>query len=214
MNTAKIILSALIGIFSISSCSKSAGNQALKEKKITTENIAVNDSTSIIYFAGGCFLGAEHFFKQINGVTATEVGFAYGHTDNPTYKDVINKKTDFAETVKVIYNPKILDLNLLVDLYFLTIDPAGLNKQVNDIGDRYWTGIYCTSEQQLLSINKRIKTDGVKHSRPIVVEVSALEKYYKAEDYYQDYLEKKPGSYHINPELFKVAKAANRKNDQ
>ena len=170
---------------------------------------------SVIYFAGGCFWGTEQFFKQVNGVTATEVGFANGHAKNPTYKDVIGKKTGYAETVKVTYDPKKVDLNLLLDLYFLTIDPTSLNKQGNDIGDQYRTGIYYTSAQQLPSINKRIKTEAAKHRKPVVVEVTPLKKYYKAEDYHQDYLENNPGGYcHINPALFKVAKDANKKNVQ
>ncbi len=213
MNTVKIILFTLLGIFSISSCSNSAGNKALQEKATVPRNINSNDSTSVIYFAGGCFWGTEHFFKQINGVTATEVGFANGHTEKPTYEDVIGKETGYAETVKVTYNPEKVDFNLLLDLYFLTIDPTSLNRQGNDIGDQYRTGIYYTSDEQLPSINERIKSEVAKHSRPVVVEVTPLKKYYKAEDYHQDYLENNPGGYcHINPALFQVAKDAN-KND-
>ena len=212
MKTAKIILSTLLAIFSIVSCSNGADNKAIEEKAAVTENINSEDSTSVIYFAGGCFWGTEHFFKQVNGVTATEVGFANGHSKNPTYQDVISKNTGYAETVKVTYNTKKVDLNLLLDLYFLTIDPTSVNKQGNDIGDQYRTGIYYTSDQQLPSINARIKTEAVKHHRPIVVEVTPLKKYYKAEDAHQDYLENNPGGYcHINPALFKVAKEANKK---
>ena len=205
-------MTAVLGIFSITSCSNSSGNQSLPKEAIIPENINNQDSMSVIYFAGGCFWGTEHFFKQVNGVTATEVGFANGHTENPTYDDVVGKKTGFAETVKVTYNPKEVDLNLLLDLYFLTIDPTSINKQGNDIGDQYRTGIYYTSDQQLTAINKRIKTEAAKHRSPVVVEVTPLKKYYKAEDYHQDYLEKNPGGYcHINPALFKVAKDANKK---
>src|SRR5690606_12928272 len=180
MKAAKIILSTLLVIFSIVSCSNSAGNQAVQETTTVTPTINSKDSTSVIYFAGGCFWGTEHFFKQVNGVTATEVGFANGHSKNPTYMDVISKSTGYAETVKVTYNPTKVDLNLLLDLYFLTIDPTSINKQGNDIGDQYRTGIYYTSDQQLPSINARIKTEAVKHHRPIVVEVTPLKKYYKA----------------------------------
>lgn len=215
MNAAKIILTTLLGIFSISSCGNSAGSQALQEKAASVKNTNSRDGKSVIYFAGGCFWGTEHFFKQVNGVTATEVGFANGHTENPTYKDVIGKKTGYAETVKVTYNPKKVDLNLLLDLYFLTIDPTSVNKQGNDIGDQYRTGIYYTSDQQLPAINARIKTEAAKHRTALAVEVTTLKKYYKAEDYHQDYLENTPGGYcHINPALFKMAKDANKKNDQ
>ena len=215
MITVKILLVTAFGMLLSTGHSNNSGTQFLREKATVTENISSKDSTSVIYFAGGCFWGTEQFFKQVNGVTATEVGFANGHAENPTYKDVIGKKTGYAETVKVTYDPKKVDFNLLLDLYFLTIDPTSLNKQGNDIGDQYRTGIYYTSDQQLPSINKRIKTEAAKHRKPVVVEVTPLKKYYKAEDYHQDYLENNPGGYcHINPALFKVAKDANKKNVQ
>ncbi|MBD1424008.1 peptide-methionine (S)-S-oxide reductase MsrA [Sphingobacterium arenae] len=197
-------------------CSNSMSNQAernqgLEEKANVTEMTSSSDSTSIIYFAGGCFWGTEHFFKQVEGVIATEVGFANGRTDNPTYKEVVQKNTGYAETVKVTYDAEKLDLNLLLDLYFLTIDPTSINKQGNDIGDQYRTGIYYTSEQQLPLIRQRIDKEAAKHTRPIAVEVTPLKKYYKAEEYHQDYLDKNPGGYcHINPALFKVAEEANK----
>ena len=213
MKTAKILLATLLIISSVTSCTNSSGKPASKEKKAIEKIIAETDSSSVIYFAGGCFWGTEHFFKQVKGVTATEVGFANGNTVNPTYKEVIRKKTGYAETVKVTYNLKQVDLNLLLNLYFLTIDPTSINKQGNDIGDQYRTGIYYTSSKQLPLINARIAEEAKKHSQRVVVEVTPLKKYYKAEDYHQDYLETNPGGYcHINPELFKVAKDANNKN--
>lgn len=213
MKTAKILLATLLIISSITSCINSSGKQASNEKKAIDKIIVETDSSSVIYFAGGCFWGTEHFFKQVKGVTATEVGFANGNTVNPTYKEVVHKKTGYAETVKVTYNPKQVDLNLLLNLYFLTIDPTSINKQGNDIGDQYRTGIYYTSSKQLPLINARIAEEAKKHSQRVVVEVTPLKKYYKAEDYHQDYLETNPGGYcHINPELFKIAKDANNKN--
>ena len=213
MKTAKILLATLLIISSITSCINSSGKQASNEKKAIEKIIVETDSSSVIYFAGGCFWGTEHFFKQVKGVTATEVGFANGNTVNPTYEEVVHKKTGYAETVKVTYNPKQVDLNLLLNLYFLTIDPTSINKQGNDIGDQYRTGIYYTSSKQLPLINARIAEEAKKHSQRVVVEVTPLKKYYKAEDYHQDYLETNPGGYcHINPELFKIAKDANNKN--
>ncbi|MFD2896067.1 peptide-methionine (S)-S-oxide reductase MsrA [Sphingobacterium arenae] len=211
-----VFLSTALSLFAMTGCSNSMSNQAernqgLEEKANVTEMTSSSDSTSIIYFAGGCFWGTEHFFKQVEGVIATEVGFANGRTDNPTYKEVVQKNTGYAETVKVTYDAEKLDLNLLLDLYFLTIDPTSINKQGNDIGDQYRTGIYYTSEQQLPLIRQRIDKEAAKHTRPIAVEVTPLKKYYKAEEYHQDYLDKNPGGYcHINPALFKVAEEANK----
>lgn len=209
----KVILAGILGIFSLIGCNNSMGKQPSEEAATadTAITTASGDSTSVIYFAGGCFWGTEHFFEQVNGVLATEVGFANGHTDNPTYEDVVRNNTGYAETVKVTYDPQKLDLNLLLNLYFLTIDPTSVNQQGNDIGDQYRTGIYYTSKQQLPLINKRIKEEATKHVRPIAVEVAPLEKFYKAEEYHQNYLDKHPGGYcHINPALFKVAREANR----
>ena len=88
-----------------------------------------------IYFAGGCFWGTEHFFKQIRGVLATEVGYANGKLSKaPSYEQVSTGDTGFAETVKVTYNPQLIDLNQLLDLYFKIIDTTSLNKQGNDRG--------------------------------------------------------------------------------
>ena len=88
-------------------------------------------SQAEIYFAGGCFWGTEHFLKQIRGVESTQVGYANSNVANPSYEQVCSGKTNAAETVKVVYDPKTVDLNLLLDLYFKTIDPTSLNQQGN-----------------------------------------------------------------------------------
>ena len=106
-----------------------------------------------IYLAGGCFWGTEHFMKQIRGVTATQVGYANSTVANPTYRQGCSGRTDAAETVKVVYNPAEVGLPLLLDLYFKTIDPTSLNRQGNDQGTQYRTGIYYTdpSDRALIS---------------------------------------------------------------
>lgn len=209
-----ILLSTAFSLLAMTACSNGMKNRAgkdLGEKAVTNETTSSSDSIDIIYFAGGCFWGTEHFFKQVDGVISTEVGFANGRTDNPTYNEVVRENTGYAETVKVTYDAEKLDLDLLLDLYFLSIDPTSVNKQGNDVGDQYRTGIYYTSGQQLPLITARIKKEAVKHTLPIAVEVTPIKKYYKAEDYHQDYLDKTPGGYcHINPALFKVAKDANK----
>ena len=105
---------------------------------------------SEIYFAGGCFWGTEHFMKQIKGVLRTEVGYANGRKDisNPSYKQVCGNDTGFAETVKVEYDPQVVSLQLLLELYFKTIDPTTVNRQGNDCGTQYRTGIYYTSDRK------------------------------------------------------------------
>ena len=171
------------------------------------------NAQSKIYFAGGCFWGTEHFMKQINGVTSTQVGYANGKTSikNPTYEQVCNDNTGFAETVEVSYDPQQADLKLLLELYFKTIDPTSLNRQGNDRGSQYRTGIYYTNAADLPIIKEAIETLAKKYSKPIVVEVTPLVNFYPAEEYHQDYLGKHPDGYcHISPELFDFARKANK----
>jgi peptide methionine sulfoxide reductase msrA/msrB len=168
-----------------------------------------------IYFAGGCFWGTEHFLKLINGVSATKVGYANGHTLNPTYKQVIKDDTGFAETVKATYDPDKIELSLLLELFFKTIDPTSINRQGNDIGTQYRTGIYYTEDGQLPVIRQVLEEIARHHDRPIAVEVAPLHNFYPAEEYHQNYLEQNPGGYcHISPKLFEVARQANRENDR
>lgn len=165
-----------------------------------------------IYFAGGCFWGTEHFMKQIKGVTNTQVGYANGNTDikNPTYEQVRNDNTGFAETVETTYDPQQADLRSLLALYFQTIDPTSLNRQGEDAGSQYRTGIFYTDTADLPTIKEVIEEVAKKYSQPIVVEVEPLINFYPAEEYHQDYLDKHPDGYcHISPELFDLARKAN-----
>jgi peptide methionine sulfoxide reductase msrA/msrB len=163
-----------------------------------------------IYFAGGCFWGTEHFLKQIRGVESTQVGYANSNVANPSYEQVCSGKTNAAETVKVVYDPKTVDLNLLLDLYFKTIDPTSLNRQGNDRGTQYRTGIYYVNKEVLPVIKQAIQLLSAQYKTPIVLEVKPLTNFYPAETYHQDYLDKNPGGYcHINPALFEMARKAN-----
>lgn len=168
----------------------------------------MTDSNSYkeIYLAGGCFWGTEHFMKLIPGVTDTETGYANSRVPNPTYKEVCTGKTGATETVKVTYNPSEVTLPFLLSLYFQTIDPTALNRQGNDRGTQYRTGIYYTDPADRQVIEKAIAGLQLQYTRPVVVEVAKLENFYPAESYHQDYLENTPGGYcHINPALFRVA---------
>ncbi|MHC6201156.1 peptide-methionine (R)-S-oxide reductase MsrB [Elizabethkingia miricola] len=184
-----------------------------KQNKPSTEKAMIVDPrapSAEIYFAGGCFWGTEHFFKQVRGVTATEVGYANGNIKNPDYKTVSSDATGFAETVKVIYNPDIINLDLLIELYFKTIDPTSMNQQGNDMGTRYRTGIYYSGKNDLSTIRSEVDKLSKAYKKPVVVEVKPLKNFYKAEDYHQDYLGKNPGGYcHIEPGLFEMARKAN-----
>ncbi len=164
-----------------------------------------------IYFAGGCFWGTEHFFKQIEGVTFTETGYANGSTPDPTYRQVYTDTTGYAETVHVEYDNDVIDLEFLVRMFFRAIDPTSLNRQGEDVGTRYRTGIYYTDAEELPCIKNIYDEIGRQHESPLVVELEPLKNFYRAEDYHQDYLENNPDGYcHLPLELFEFARKARK----
>lgn len=164
-----------------------------------------------IYFAGGCFWGTEHFFKQIEGVTFTETGYANGSTPDPTYRQVYTDTTGYAETVHVEYDNDVIDLEFLVCMFFRAIDPTSLNRQGEDVGTRYRTGIYYTDAEELPCIKKIYDEIGRQYESPLVVELEPLKNFYRAEDYHQDYLENNPDGYcHLPLELFEFARKARK----
>lgn len=165
-----------------------------------------------IYFAGGCFWGTEHFFRQIDGVTDTEVGYANSRIPHPTYQDVCTGRTGAAEGVRVTYDTDKVSLRFLISLYFMTIDPTSVNRQGNDTGTQYRTGIYYTTPDQQRIALEEVGKEAAKHQAPIAVEVIQLQNFYQAEDYHQDYLVKNPEGYcHIDPRLFEIARKARMK---
>lgn len=165
-----------------------------------------------IYFAGGCFWGTEHYFKQINGVVSTEVGYANGNTDNPKYEEVYTDKTGYAECVKVIYDPCVITLEYLVELFFRSIDPLSLNRQGNDCGTRYRTGVYYTDSDDIKEIESVFKSVESAVGESLAVELEPLRNFYPAEEYHQAYLDKNPNGYcHIPVELMMMARLANKR---
>jgi len=170
-----------------------------------------HDSNNVkeIYLAGGCFWGTEHFFKQIEGVVETEVGYANGHTEHPTYKEVCTDKTGFAETVRVVYDPEKIGLRFLLQMYFKAIDPVSVNRQGHDTGTQYRTGIYYTDASDLPVIEEVYSEEQKLYKVPFAVEKLPLKNFFTAEEYHQDYLDKNPEGYcHLPLSLFKFAKEA------
>jgi peptide methionine sulfoxide reductase msrA/msrB len=184
------------------SCQADA-QQNIKRNNMEKENLKE------IYLAGGCFWGTEHYFKQIDGVVDTEVGYANGTTENPTYKEVCTDKTGFAETVHVTYNPDKVSLKFLLEMYFKAIDPTSINQQGHDTGTQYRTGVYYTDSTDEATIS-RVFDEEQKHIQgKIAVENLPLKNFYTAEDYHQDYLDKNPDGYcHLPQSLFEFARKA------
>lgn len=150
-----------------------------------------------IYLAGGCFWGVQGYFKNLLGIEKTSVGYANGKTDITDYNSI--KSTDHVEAVEIEYNQNIIRLEEILLRLFKIIDPFSLNKQGNDIGRQYRTGIYYIDVEDVKVIKKVCKYIEEKYQKEIVVEVEKLNMYILAEDYHQDYLDKNPKGYcHIN----------------
>lgn len=160
-----------------------------------------------IWFAAGCFWGAQKFFKLVEGVEYTEVGFCNGNLDNPTYQEVYTDTTGHAECVHVRYNPSVVSLRHLTELFFKIIDPLSLNKQGEDVGTRYRTGVYYDNPkdaEELASVFSQIRQSLGVESFP--VELLPLKCFFPADEYHQDYLDKNPAGYcHLSPAIFKLA---------
>ncbi len=148
-----------------------------------------------IYFGGGCFWGVEKYFKMIEGVLETEVGYANGKIKDPTYLDVKQGDTGFVEACKVVYDEKKVSLMNLLDKFFDIIDPISVNKQGGDVGTQYRTGIYYVVDSDRIVINKKIELIQPNYKKRIATEVEPLDIFYKAEEYHQDYLTKNPQGY-------------------
>ncbi len=162
-----------------------------------------------IYLAGGCFWGTEKYLKSIPGVLSAEVGYANGNTSNPTYEDVCHRNTGHAEAVKVLYDDDKIGLPFLLELYYDVIDPLSINRQGNDIGSQYRTGIYFTDAEDEKIIMESINNLQKRYKERIAIEIKPLDNYYKAEEYHQKYLDKNPNGYcHIGTGKFDQAKEA------
>ena len=161
-------------------------------------------------FAGGCFWCMEPPYDKLEGVVSTKVGYAGGHVDNPTYEQVSTGTTGHAEVVRILFDSRKIDYEDLLDVFWSNIDPTVKNRQFCDAGSQYRTAIfYLDDAQKALAeeSRQRLAVAGV-FGRPIVTEVLEAGKFYRAEEYHQDYFEKNPNNTYcvvnINPKLSKI----------
>lgn len=155
-----------------------------------------------IYLAGGCFWGMQKFFDQFDGIIETEVGYANGPDQKPSYEDVCHN-SGHAETLRILYDEKLLSLTEILEYYFMVIDPVSVNRQGNDIGIQYRTGIYYTEEDQLPEIMDIYQKEQEKAGVSLAVSLEKLKNFFSAEEYHQKYLDKNPGGYcHIAETYF------------
>jgi len=144
-------------------------------------------------FGAGCFWGVEAAFRQIKGVISTAVGYTGGSLKNPTYEDVCSGKTGHAEVVEVVYDSEQVSYDRLLQVFWESHDPTTLNRQGPDIGAQYRSAVFYHTPEQMaaaLAVKEKLQTSG-RYKRPIVTEITATSPYYLAEDYHQQYLEKR-----------------------
>lgn len=205
-----VLLLGIAGLllFGCSGCASATGEETMKNQAANTE-LEIQDQSwqewedasrlREIFFAGGCFWGVESYFSQVPGVRSATVGYANGDTANPSYQEVCTGKTGHAETVHLVYDPNQVSLQTLTEHFFLIINPLTLNRQGNDSGSQYRSGVYYTDESDLELLQQVRDAEQEKYTAPIQTELLPLRCYYLAEDYHQDYLEKNPGGYcHID----------------
>ena len=159
-----------------------------------------------IYLAGGCFWGMQKFFDQFDGVVRTEVGYANGPDQAPSYEDVC-ADSGHAETLRVDFDESRVSLAELLKYYFMVIDPLSVNRQGHDEGIQYRTGIYYTDESMLPELRSFYQAEEEKASAKLAVELEPLRNFFSAEEYHQKYLDKNPGGYcHIPNQYFSMKK--------
>jgi peptide-methionine (S)-S-oxide reductase len=142
-------------------------------------------------FGAGCFWGVEAAFRQIEGVTRTRVGYAGGTLDRPTYEDVCSHRTGHAEVVEVTYDPEQVSYDDLLEVFWHKHDPTQLNRQGWDIGDNYRSVIFVHDEEQQEAAARSKEREQANWSKPIVTQVEPAQTFWEAEDYHQQYLEKR-----------------------
>lgn len=163
-----------------------------------------------IVFGGGCFWCTEAVFKMLKGVISVESGYAGGTTQNPTYQEICSGATGHAEVIKIEYDSDKIPLETLLTVFFATHDPTTLNRQGNDIGTQYRSIILCDNSEEQSICRKFIEdlNNSSQLGAPITTEIRALETFYPAEDYHQNYYQENSGQPYcqvvINPKLAKV----------
>ena len=173
------------------------GDNTMEKPKVDLSSIK---NKGEIYLAGGCFWGVEGYYSKIEGILDTTVGYANGNGTDTNYKKI--KSTDHSETVHIVYDKDIISLEEILQHYFRIIEPTSVNRQGNDIGRQYRTGIYFVDENDKSIIEKFIDSQRANYDKPITVEVENLKNFVVAEEYHQDYLKKNPNGYcHIDLDL-------------
>lgn len=188
-------------------------NDLTLEQQISEEAIMSNQvTTQVITLGGGCFWCLESALNSVDGVISAYSGYSNGHADSPSYEAVCSGETGHTEVVQVTFDPAILSLRQVLEIFFALHDPTQLNRQGNDVGTQYRSGIYFHTEEQKTAaqaIIAEIEEQKI-WPNPVVTEVLPVENYSQAEDYHQDYFSNNPQNQYCNmvvaPKLAKFKK--------
>lgn len=203
MSLLSTILTTILLNLSITGCSTDPKTKAVVLTDIEQEG------REVATFAGGCFWCTEAVFERVEGVIDVYSGYTGGDQENPTYKQVSYGETDHAEAVQIVFDPNVVKYQELLNIFFATIDPTQVNRQGPDVGAQYRNGIFYHSFKQQIeaeaTVNKLNRSG--KYDKELATTVEPLKKFWKAEDYHQDYYELNPGNpYIINIAVPKVKK--------
>jgi len=147
-------------------------------------------STETATFGAGCFWGVEYVYERVPGVVETEVGYAGGHTENPTYRDVCSHGTGHAEVLRVRFDPAVVSFEQLLEVFWAMHDPTQVNRQGPDVGDQYRSAIFTDSDEQQKLAEASRDAAQARFDRPIATEIASAGPFYPAEDYHQRYYDK------------------------
>ncbi|MCX2836730.1 peptide-methionine (S)-S-oxide reductase MsrA [Salinimicrobium sp. MT39] len=186
-------------IFSLTACGNSSGETVTLPEIANAEPVEAPTQNGLkkAYFASGCFWCVEAVFESVVGVKEAIAGYSGGHTENPTYEESNTGRTGHAEAVEVIYDPEIIDFETLTDVYFGSMDPTQKNGQGPDIGSQYRSIIFYQNAQQKKIIEQKLKELAEQYKKAIAVEVLPFQKFWKAEDYHQNYKKYNPNDPYI-----------------
>ncbi len=196
-------------LLSFAACSQKSNKPSVVPKPLSNKELSKYSQAT---FAAGCFWHEEALFESIKGVKEVVSGYAGGTSSNPSYESIETGETGHAETVNVFYDPAEITYDKLVEVYFAGQDPTSVNGQGNDRGTQYRSVLFYRNDaekQKATTYMKRLHDAG-KYKKPLAVQLMPLNRFWKAEDYHQDYIVKNPGSGYVNmvsiPEIKKTQK--------
>jgi peptide-methionine (S)-S-oxide reductase len=209
----KAVLLSFMGLSMLFAC-----NTEKNYKGMSTALINSFETTDTATFGTGCFWCTEAIFEQLNGVLSVTSGFAGGHVNNPTYREVVTGETGHAECVQIVYEPGKISYDELLEVFFQVHDPTSLNRQGADEGTQYRSAIFFHNDEQKQKAEyyiSELNKSGA-YNKPIVTEIASIDKFYPAEDYHQEYYENNKNtnpycSVVIRPKLEKFEKVFAKK---